>query len=221
MDHARAVDTQAVEKYLIGDLKGAVLDEFEEHFFDCSICAEEVRTGVLLADNAAAEFECNPALKPEAAAEKQPGWKKWFQFEWRQPAFVMPLVALVVVAGAWVTDHRHLGTELAQVTAPQSVTVLQLEDARGAEPAAVAPGSQFVSVSFFLESPSKEAGYTVEISGEGIAPITVPAGQPSANNSFNLLIPAAKLKPGRYTFAVRAGESKDAPVVKTFRLNVG
>ena len=33
----------AAERYLLGELTDAERDQFEEHFFDCSACADDVR----------------------------------------------------------------------------------------------------------------------------------------------------------------------------------
>ena len=50
MDHAEAVQTNATERYLLGELNAAEVDAFEEHYFDCMSCADDVRTGVQLLD---------------------------------------------------------------------------------------------------------------------------------------------------------------------------
>src|SRR5262245_25485577 len=106
MDHAQAVRSQLLEKYLLGYLKGKGLEEFEEHFFECALCAEEIQAATLLADNAAAELKLRPARETGLSTRKsKSGWQQWFQIEWRQPAMVMPLLALVVVSALWVRDH--------------------------------------------------------------------------------------------------------------------
>ena len=46
MDHAEATSTQATDRYLLGELTAAEADAFEEHFFDCVECADELRIGV-------------------------------------------------------------------------------------------------------------------------------------------------------------------------------
>ena len=42
MDHIEAVNNQAVERYLLGQMPDAEIDAFEKHFFECGSCAEEV-----------------------------------------------------------------------------------------------------------------------------------------------------------------------------------
>jgi len=221
MDHAEAVRTKAAERYLLCGLKQPELNQFEDHLFDCAICAEEVTVGVVFADNAAAELKDAPASAAERAGPGK-GWWEWLSLAWRQPAFVMPLAALAIVSGLWMRDHSKLTAELASAEAPQSFTQVPLEDARGSEPAAVTRDSRVFAVSFFIDSPNRFPQYAVEITGEGLGPVVLvrtPAPPPGA--SFNLLLPTDKFKPGRYRFVVHGGPSKDGAVLKTFTLNVG
>ncbi|HEX2835757.1 MAG TPA: hypothetical protein VHW00_22280 [Thermoanaerobaculia bacterium] len=48
MDHANAVETYAAERYLLGELTDADAESFEEHYFECVLCAEDVRHGMQL-----------------------------------------------------------------------------------------------------------------------------------------------------------------------------
>ena len=43
--HEFAVKNMLVEKYLLGELKGADLEDFEIHMYACPICVEEVKSG--------------------------------------------------------------------------------------------------------------------------------------------------------------------------------
>ena len=42
MNHAEAVETQVVERYLLGELNDSETEEFEQHYFACADCAAEV-----------------------------------------------------------------------------------------------------------------------------------------------------------------------------------
>src|SRR5271170_873729 len=48
MDHKTAERTMAVEKYLLDEFSPEERDAFEEHFFSCDECAQEIRAGAAL-----------------------------------------------------------------------------------------------------------------------------------------------------------------------------
>jgi len=52
MDHNEAIQLQAAEKYVLGELSPPLRDEFEEHFFDCQECALDVKAAAGFVDNA-------------------------------------------------------------------------------------------------------------------------------------------------------------------------
>src|ERR1700730_442322 len=69
MDHEKAVQQKATERYFLGELTGADRDGFEEHFFTCPECAEDVRAMTVFAANAKAVFreEAAPPVVPMGA----------------------------------------------------------------------------------------------------------------------------------------------------------
>ena len=67
MDHAEATSTQAPDRYLLGELSAAEADAFEEHYFDCAECADDLRAGMQLMSGGrslAREAKASPALAP-------------------------------------------------------------------------------------------------------------------------------------------------------------
>jgi hypothetical protein len=48
MSHEEAITNQVAASYLLGDLSAAERDAFEEHYFDCRVCAEDVRAGAAM-----------------------------------------------------------------------------------------------------------------------------------------------------------------------------
>ena len=51
MDHQSALNRNTTERYVLGELDAAEVAEFEEHFFACAACAEDVRRISLLVAN--------------------------------------------------------------------------------------------------------------------------------------------------------------------------
>lgn len=43
MEHIEAMKSKAAERYLLGEMTDAEAESFEEHYFDCSVCANDVR----------------------------------------------------------------------------------------------------------------------------------------------------------------------------------
>ena len=63
MDHDTAIRIQAAERYVLEEFPPEERAEFEEHFFECQECAEEVRSATIFAANA------TQALKEERAKQ--------------------------------------------------------------------------------------------------------------------------------------------------------
>jgi hypothetical protein len=82
MDHRDAIERGVVEKYLLNELSSPERDEFEEHYFDCRECAEDLRATAAFLDGAQRElkrgFVAGPAAKIdepglERASDDEPG----------------------------------------------------------------------------------------------------------------------------------------------------
>jgi hypothetical protein len=53
MDHLQAVNTLAMERYLLEEMPQPERDSFEEHYFSCAECAEDARAAAAMLDGAA------------------------------------------------------------------------------------------------------------------------------------------------------------------------
>lgn len=54
MNHQVAVDSRATERYMLGELDDESRSAFEEHYFSCRVCADDVKTAAVFVDNAKA-----------------------------------------------------------------------------------------------------------------------------------------------------------------------
>ena len=52
MDHSEAVRSKAAERYLLGEMTPVAREEYEDHFFGCTECAQEVQAGAVFIDSA-------------------------------------------------------------------------------------------------------------------------------------------------------------------------
>jgi len=48
MNHLQAVNTSAAERYLLEEMSELERHAFEDHYFSCADCAEDVRVGALM-----------------------------------------------------------------------------------------------------------------------------------------------------------------------------
>jgi hypothetical protein len=98
MDHNLAHETYAAERYLLGEMAPEERDEFEEHFFSCRVCGEEVQTASLFVENAKALFR-DESLKPLPAGKGawlKRDWLHWLRLPVTVPAFAALVLASIV-----------------------------------------------------------------------------------------------------------------------------
>jgi anti-sigma factor RsiW len=53
MEHQQAMDTMAIERYLLEEMPQDEREAFEEHFFSCAECAQDARAAVQMLDGVA------------------------------------------------------------------------------------------------------------------------------------------------------------------------
>jgi hypothetical protein len=99
MEHDEAIRWQAAERYAAHELSPAEQDAFEEHFFDCRVCADDVRFELTFAANVRAvsleqRAERQPALEPPGAKF----WEEWRERLRLRPALAFSLAANFVLA---------------------------------------------------------------------------------------------------------------------------
>src|SRR6185369_6283770 len=96
MDHRHAVETLAMERYLLDEMTGQERDAFEEHFFSCAECAEDARAAGALRDAVAAGTGAPVARRSGASVVSMPVRSR------RLATVVLPwavAASLAVVAG--------------------------------------------------------------------------------------------------------------------------
>jgi hypothetical protein len=169
MDHREAQETRATERYFLGEMTEAERFDFENHYFGCEHCADDVRAANALARGVKAVYTAEPDAKgverkPAAREERRSGWLAWLA-----PASLIPsavacaLAAVAIYQGVvvipglrWQTGSRAMapvvlraaarGEEQAlEIRRDQPVSLLSL-DVNGPEPGTplvydvVAPG---------------------------------------------------------------------------------
>src|SRR3977135_1558934 len=95
MNHLQAVNTSAPERYLLEEMPELERHSFEDHYFSCADCAEDVRLGAVMREGARAGLAGTSAGASERSTTDSAGVYQG----WR---VVLPWAAaasLAVVAG--------------------------------------------------------------------------------------------------------------------------
>jgi hypothetical protein len=224
MDHEAVVRQKMTERYLLNELESEVRDEFEEHYFDCTDCAADVKAGALFVEQSKIELAAD--LKPAAVARPvivpappKAGWLAGLHSIFR-PAIAAPVMLLLfaVIGYQNLVTYPHLQQALStpQVLPWASVNV----GTYGSEAPIVATkqGNDFL---LFVRIPPEGTytSYTAELrnsagKSEGSFAIPVTAEQKAAGlDQWPVQISGANRTPGSYTLSVRgvttAGDSKE------------
>jgi hypothetical protein len=211
MDHDVVVGQKMTERYLLNELDPEVRGEFEEHFFDCPVCALDVRAGAMFVEHSKLVL----AEKPTEASAPPPVTVKLGWFAWLRPAFTVPVIVLLLAVIGYqnlVTYSRSAQTVNGAGVVPYTLVNI---GTWGSEAPVVStrPGEGFV----LIPRIPPEGGYSYYSANlynpEGILEWsgTIPAT--SAHDNWSIPIPGVNRTAGRYTLGVRgvtaAGESKD------------
>jgi anti-sigma factor RsiW len=211
MDHQQAIATQAAERYLLDELDDADRDAFEAHYFACTVCADDVRTGAQLQDGVRGGL-LDSATREAADVIPIGSRRRW------TTAVLAPwavAASLAVVAGyqaLWVVP----GLRDASLNPVAAVPVLLKPASRGAVSTVTLSGTGVIAFSLDLNNVA-EAGAPLSydlrtIDGQSVATGAVPA--PPAGTPLLLVVPVTRLaSAGAYTLVV-SRSSGNEPVAE-------
>jgi anti-sigma factor RsiW len=188
MTHQDAVETMAAERYLLDEMSELERHTFEEHFFACGECVEDMRLGHRLRNHAQAIFQpersSNVLYAPQAS-------------RWRRAAasVVLPWAAAAVLAVGLIYQTRAPGvSDEIRALAPVALRPAS----RGALPTVtVQEKGQIVALALDVNTaaPGDQLAYRLE--GEtGAAIATGRVMAPAAGTPLLLLVPAERLRAG-------------------------
>jgi Putative zinc-finger len=205
MDHIEAVQRQAADRYLLGELSETEIREFEEHYFACPDCATELESAAILVENSRAVFH---EFQPVGIFRRATGWRRSMA-DLRRPLFAIPAFAACALACVCVYQAVLLAPSLQQVPA-----FALAGRTRGPDTQIVAPrGVPVLAVSFDIDPRAVYPKYRCELQdSSGSTRFTASAAQPAAGEPITLLLPARKLESGKYKLAVSGAPPQGAPV---------
>ena len=217
MDHDLAIKDKVAERYLLGELNEVEMEEYEEHFFSCSVCAQEVKLGSEFIDHAREVFKTDFLPEPEKApASKSTVWARFWN-SLRQPAPAFACALLALVGGLSVYQN----SEIADLRKPDIIHAgMMLRNARGPgdAPLQVGPKQPF-SLGFDISSQEKFSAYEVQVldsSGTVVFTRNVPAQQTS--DHLQMMFRGGTLKAGEYKMVIRGinAENTDRPEIAKY-----
>jgi anti-sigma factor RsiW len=203
MTHQQALDGLASERYLLDEMTEDERFDFEAHYFDCAECAEDVRLGEILRQEARHSGATLSTVAVAGRPAKVLTSAKW----WRRPMVAAPWAVAATLAV--VVGYQSLVTVpgLRQV---QSVEPVMLRGAtRGAATTVtIARGQRFVALSADVMTASQSSALTYEILDSNRTPVA--SGQsaiPASGAPLMLLVPVDELQvAGRYSLVLRDTE---------------
>lgn len=199
MDHEFAVKSKATERYLLAEMTELERHAFEEHYFSCSACADDVRSLSAFLANARAVFaeqgHSTQAVRKPATMSR---WRSWFS----QPA---PYAIAAALALAIVTAYQSLFLlpRFRRATSPQAMAPLTLRGAaRGEEPTYSITSDQLwlpLSADVNAFEPRTSLKYTLTALPGGKPILSGPATSPPPGAPLLIIVPASALPgPGMY-----------------------
>lgn len=212
MDHAYASDesNKLTERYLLGELADAQAGEFEEHFFQCAECAEDVRAELTLVEGLRDTIGSAPAVIPPAHPMPRRARRA---FTWLPAAAA---AALVVFALAVPRMQRTQAPEM-DVARPFD---LEMSAMRGANDNVIPlAGGDVLLLHVYVTPQPGAVAYEIAIKG--------PKGEigrrrvTDAQTSEPVPVTLRGFEEGRYEViveGVRADDSRTAAVSKPFTL---
>jgi hypothetical protein len=145
MNHQEAIDNQTAERYVLGELSEAECDAYEQHFFTCAVCAEEIKLATQFMDAArkVVQKDRKSALY-SSMGRRSIVWGGRTNFRsFLRPGFAVAASALLAV-GLTLIGYQNLVTipQLKQQTMAKLDGEQQLRLTRTRGPAETAPKAQ-------------------------------------------------------------------------------
>ena len=202
MDHLQAIHLQAAERYFLDELDERQHEEFEEHFFSCPECAEDVRSmaAVLAGAAAVATPRAGTGPSPLAAppARRRPRDRAVL---WALAGSVAALLVLALYQGLAVIPR--LEHEAREAAALRAVPSYFLALSRSDPPTvAVAPSDRYVAL-VLSQSSDPHARYRCALrDGAGRTLLTAVLEAQAPDEELQLLLPLRGLSPGPYVLAL-------------------
>jgi hypothetical protein len=216
MDHETAMRIQAAERYVLDEFSTEERTEFEEHYFGCVECADEVKSASILAANAGHVFreERAQALAAQERAAARGKRRMWW------PLAVSAALNIALLAGFGL--ERLRSPDAGPGIEPQFYQEFGVPAAsRGAEKTIpVPPRSRFFGARFDLMPGQHFDNFEFEIvdpSGGARSGRWLKA-PPDEGSELELAVPVSSLAPGEYELVLRGEQHSQSVEISRVHL---
>jgi hypothetical protein len=208
MNHQQAVDTLAAERYLLDEMSEQERDTYEEHYFSCLDCADDLRTGGLMRDAARAGLLPDEpgvhALAPGSARVVPFRPRSWYR------SAVMPWAAAATLAVVAGYQTLVVVPALRPLNEPRALAPITLRPAARGEEPKIAIGADSAAITLALDIGPAAAGAELPYDLRTAAGAAVASGRARASSSgapLLLFIPSRDVRaPGHYVLSIAGDE---------------
>lgn len=216
MDHVQALTSMSTEKYLLGELTPAACDDFEEHFFGCKDCADDVRSGATFLEHSKILL-ATPAVAPVERPVVQKVRTKSWTWSWSgMMAMGAVAVMLAVIGYQNLVEYPRLEKMASVVGTPYVMPSVSLinSHSRGsnAPPVVSSAGKPFL---LFLDIPASDqyTSYQATLQNSaGDIVWSLPISAAAAKDTLPIQVPQSKVVAGDYAIVVSGIVSGKAAV---------
>jgi hypothetical protein len=223
MDHETAVQLQAAERYVLEEFSPKERADFEEHFFGCPGCADEVRSATLLAANTKVVLK-EAALDEENARKavaERANRRNRLRFFWPLTASAALNLALLAALGL---ARWHPAELPASGIEPQFYRSFGVPAASRSAIASFSlpAGSRFFGARFDLMAGQHFESFEYQILDSAGTPrfgrsLPSPGGE---NSEMELAVPIASLAPGEYVLVLRGVQQGQFTEISRARFSI-
>jgi hypothetical protein len=220
MDHQEAIQSNTLEKYILGELSADLREQFEAHYFDCPECAENLKSLSSFVSAGRICFEeANAAKDMSRGPIAQWSWLAWLKPAIAAPAILVLAAVILFQAAGTIPPLKEGGRKQLLGQIYQSSFRLQGRTRGETSPKIAVRRNEAFALDFdFIPARSfpDYKGNLIDPSGHSALEFDIRGEE--ANKQLYLVIPGDELRAGSYEL-VFTGQSATQRADEVLRLS--